>query len=185
MRELDPLIAAELDKANINVQAFVHFAFDSGDLRLWTGIGEIPAAGVQWIGGGDVISISPVSENAEVVAEKVDFGVSGISTDIISIALGEHYQGRNCELFLGFFNNENALIDDIFTIYKGRLDIMEIDISKEKMDIVVRSESRLRDLKIAPITRLTDQDQQNKFPGDKFLEFVPMMQEKRLVWGRA
>jgi len=178
-------ISAEVEKHGLNVQGLIHMAFDSGDLRLWTGVNELIAGGETWIGGGQLIKISRVSETSEVVAEKVDFGLSGIDSSIIAIALGENYQGRAVEMFLCFFDDDGQPIQSPLSIYKGMLDVMEIEQTGRTADIVVRAESRLRQLRQAPLTRYTDQDQKSLYPGDRGFEFVAAMQEKRLIWGRA
>ena len=184
-RPLHVDIAGELVKHKLNTQPLVHFAFDSGDLRVWPGPADLVAGGETWIGAGTLLSISQVEENSEIVAGKVDFGRNGVSNSLISLALGEHYQGRTVEMFLCFFDENGAVIQTPVPIYKGKLDIMELEDDGRKCSIIVRAESRLRNLRQAPLTRYTDQDQKALFPGDRFFEFLPQMQEKRLIWGRG
>lgn len=178
-------ISAEVENTHLNVQALVYAAFDSGDLRLWTGLGDLYAGGETWVGGGSLLSISQVKENSEIVAEKVDFGLNGVDSSVIAIALGEHYQGRSIELLLCFFDDNGNVIQSPVSIYKGLLDIMEIESSGRTADVVVRAESRLRQLRHAPTIYYTDQDQKAKFPDDEGLAFVAKMQERRLIWGRV
>ena len=51
--------------------------------------------------------------------------------------------------------------------------------------VTLTAESRLRDLERVRTRRYTDADQQSRFPGDKGLEYVPSLQDKQLIWGRA
>ena len=46
-------------------------------------------------------------------------------------------------------------------------------------------ESRLADWERPRVSRYTDADQQQRFPGDLGCRFAPQMVEKELVWGRA
>ena len=183
-RTLDSLITAELEKQGINVQTLIHFAFDSGDLRLWTGIGDLTALSETWTGAGSLLEISVVEETSEIVSQKVDYTLNGVDPSLIALALGESYQGRAVEMYLAFFDADSALIDEPISIYRGLLDVMEMKTDQTTASIIARSETRLRILRGASNIRYTDAEQQKNYSGDVFFEFVPAMQEKNLIWGR-
>lgn len=89
-------------------------------------------------------------------------------------------------MYLGFINEDfTTLIADPFLIFDGRMDTAEIADGGDTATITLTAESRLRDLERVRTRRYTDADQQSRFPGDKGLEYVPSLQDKQIVWGRA
>lgn len=135
-----------------------------------------------FLGVGEFGSISDVEEGAEVQSYSITLGLSGVPQENLSTALGEHYQGRDCRVWCGFFDqNYSGFVDDPELIFRGRIDVMEIDLVKQTIDL--SAHSRLRDWERARVSRLTNEEQQNRFPSDRGLEFVAQMEEKQLVWG--
>ena len=169
-----------------NVQPFmaVDLDFDSGNFLAWSGYGNLTFGGNTYLGGGDFLSVSPVKENAEVQANGIDINLSGIPTELISLALNETYQGRSCKVFLGVLDSSNAVVSDPYLLFSGRMDLMSIDDSGDTCNISVTAESRLIDLDRTRERRYTSEDQKIDFPNDKGLEFIADLQDKEIVWGR-
>lgn len=166
--------------------ALVHLAFDSGSVRLWNGVGDLVWSGDTFTGSGMLGGISLIEESASLKATGVVLTLSGIDSSIIAIALGEHYQGRQAQIWLGHLDSNHALIADPVLMFQGRMDLMQLTDHGATATVSVTVESRAIDLERAnKIRYYTDQDQQAEFSGDKFFEFVPEMQEKVIVWGRA
>jgi hypothetical protein len=155
---------------------------NQGNVLVWSGIGNLEFNGEIYYGTGDMGSISPVKESGdEIRANSVNFQLSGIPSERISVALGAEYQGKPAKLWLGFMDGEDLIADPIL-LFSGRMDVMLIDEGPETSTITVTAESKLADLKRSRIRRYTDEDQQVDYPGDKFFEFVPSIQNIEVVW---
>lgn len=168
------------------VQPFLLFQgeFASGTVRAWSGIGDLIWNGFTWIGTGNLLNISAVQETADTSANGVTVNLSGIPSELISLALSDCRQGSAGFVYLGFLNNGSVVSDPVL-MFEGRLDIPAIEESGETATVVISYESRLIDLERPRETRYTNEDQQREFAGDLGFEFVPALQDKALTWGRA
>lgn len=159
------------------------FEYDSGTSRFWTGNTSLTWDGETYTGTGNAISISSFNETQEIKAENIEFELSGVPADLVSTSLQEPYQGRKCNVKIGFMNEDGAILD-VFTLWKGRMDQKTINESAENITINLNAENRLIDLKRPRERRYTDEDQKANFPNDNFFEFVPSLQEKEIEWGQ-
>ncbi len=182
-RSITPAVSGEVASPRVTVVLFAEFLFDSGPLRVWSGIGETVWSGVAWTGAGDLGAVSAVTEAAEVRADSLTFSLSGLPASTIAVALSEPYQGRTCRLHLGFLDAAGAVIADPVTVFVGRMDVMTVTEERGKAVLAVVAENRLIDLDRPRIRRYTDQDQKSEYPNDRGFEYVAAMQEKKITWG--
>ena len=158
--------------------------FDSGDVRLWGGYGDLTIGGEEYIGGGSLLSISGIEETSEIAARGASVVLAGLDPAIISIALEENYQNRACTIFIGTLTDAGA-VEDSYTLFRGRIDQMSIEESGETASISVSIENRLIDLERPRIRRFTNEDQQALYPGDTGFSFVNDLQDKTFEWGKS
>ena len=135
-----------------------------------------------YIGGGQLLSISPIEETVEVAARGVNLALNGINSSLVSVALTESYQGRTAQVYFGVISS-GAVVSDPYLVFDGRMDVMTIEDAGETASISLSAESRLIDLERARVRRFTDNDQQNQFSGDTSLRFVASLQDKEIAWG--
>ena len=171
-----PLLACELE-------------FSTGTLRFWNGYGDLTmtAGGSSntFTGLGDLMNVSAISESDQVEAVGASLSLTGIKSSLISAALSANYTNRNASIFLGLFDTNKSVIADVYTLFKGKMDIMKIDEGPESATIVLNLENRLIVLDRAKERRYTHEDQQLSFGGDLGFEFVPDLQDKEIIWGKA
>lgn len=186
----------------------VRLFFDTQTLSFWTGLGELTVSGVTYTGTGQFLQISQLSETAEISAKGAVITLSGLPSNLISLALTEPYQGRVCEIYFGAIDaNKTYLLDEagnyilhedgsaidlttgdpneIVLVFSGYMDQMNIDEGPETSTIGVAVESKLIDLERPRVFRYTDASQKSRFPDDKGFEYVEDLQDKRFNWGRA
>lgn len=185
-RSLTAAVEAEVVKSRIKPFWLVYLGFDSGAVRLFSGIGTISWNGNTYTGAGTLGRISPIEETSDVRSNGVQLSLSGISSSLISTALGEEYQGRTCTIWLGFLDSSDALIADPVQMFSGKLDVMSIVDSGDTCDITVTAENRLVDLeRPSEVRYYADADQKRYSTGDRGCEFVETLQTKDIVWGRV
>jgi hypothetical protein len=103
---------------------------------------------------------------------------------MISIVLGEQYQGRAAKLYIGFLDpSTGQLVATPELLDQGRMDVSDIDEGQE-LTVSISAESRIAAWDRAIVRRYTDSDQQARFAGDKGLEFVDQAAQKEINWGR-
>jgi len=99
----------------------VELLFD-GDrvLRLWTGVGTLVLQdGTEWVGSGNFLNISSVEETAEMSVKGATLSLSGVPSEVLSLALSEPYQGRVCNIYFGTFTQGNLLQESgSYILYK-------------------------------------------------------------------
>ena len=163
-------------------------AFSTGTLRFWNGYGDLTmtAGGSSntFSGLGDLMNVSAISVSDQVEAVGAQLSLTGIKSSLISAALSANYTNRNASIFLGLFDTNKAVIADVYTLFKGKMDIMKIDEGPETATIALNLENRLIVLDRAKERRYTHEDQQLSFAGDLGFEFVPDLQDKEIIWGK-
>lgn len=160
--------------------------FDSGDVRLWTGTGEITFDGEVYSGGGDFLGVSSVEETQDIEANNVTATLTGIKSSLLSIALSEDYQDRPATIWFGVLNDATgALIADPEKMFAGRMDVMNIEYSGEDATISIRAEGNLITLKRPKERRYTAEDQKTDHSTDTFFDQVESLQDTQVAWGRT
>ena len=161
----------------------VELALDSGDLRFWSGLGDVTIDGNTFLGAGTVIEISTVEESNEIAAKGISLTASGLDSAIISMALSENYQNRQLTLYVGTI--DESMTTSTYILFRGRLDTMNIEENGEATNITMTAENRLIDLERPRIRRYTNEDQKSLYPADVGLEFVDDLQDKTIDWGKS
>lgn len=174
-------ITADLVRPIVLVQC----AFDSGDLNLWNGIGNLTVNSVEYVGAGTLLAIGQIAESSELQANGLTVTLSGITEPLISKARDEDYQGRELKVLLGAMDDTNEVISNPVIVFSGFMDTMTITDSSETATIQVNVENKLIEFERTRVRRYTAEDQKIDYPTDKGLEFVADMQEKEIVWGTA
>lgn len=169
--------------ASLTPVLFAFLDFQSGPVRVWSGLGTKTWGGNDYTGLGYLGSVSAIEESTDVRANGVSFQISGIPSSIIATALGDNYQGRTVKLWVGALDASNNVIADPYLIFAGRMDNVEIDEGAETSILRVLAESRLVDLQRSKERRFTHEDQQIDFSGDLGLQFMPTANSKPFVWG--
>ena len=181
-RSLTTAFQNQLSASTLEPFFAIKLNFDSGDLRLWTGYGEITVASETYTGGGQLLNISPVEETVEIAAKGITMSLNGIDASLVSLALTENYQTRSAKVYLGFISS-GSVVSDPYLAFDGRMDVLSIDDSGETANLTMTAESRLIDLERARERRYTSDDQKLRHPTDTGFDFVASLQEKEIAWG--
>ena len=177
---MESAVTADLVRPILLVQC----AFDSGNLNLWNGIGDLTVDSVDYVGAGTLLSVGEISETSELAANGMNLALSGVTEPLISKARDEDYQGRELKVLMGAMDDTNSVIADPVIIFSGFMDTMVINDGAETATIQVSVENRLIEFERTRVRRYTAEDQKIDYPTDKGLEFVAEMAEKEIVWGR-
>lgn len=175
-------MVTEIDATELSPIIFVKFEYDSGDVNFWNGIGDLVWSGDTYTGAGNLGAISKVAETEGIIANDVNFQISGIPSGSISLALTEPYQGRPATMWIGAFDSSYAIVDDPIQVFKGSMDVMEIVEGGSTATITIRVENVLRALTRSSPRKWTDQDQQAQVPGDVGFKELPGIQDDPVNW---
>ena len=178
-RDLTPTTLAAIDDDVVYPFFAVELMFDSEVLRMWTGQGTFNDGVNDWVGAGNLLAISDIEETAEMSVKGATLTLSGVPSEILSLALSEPYQGRVCNIYFGI-SGENIFNQ----LFSGYMDQMNIEDGPETSTIELKVENRLIDLERARVARFTSAYQKSVYSGDKGLEFLEDMQDRPLTWGK-
>ena len=73
--------------------------------------------GQTWLGVGNLGSIEPIREQAQLEAIGVSLTISGVPSDMISTALSEQYQGKQCQIWYCPLDDNTQLISTPVRIF--------------------------------------------------------------------
>jgi len=179
--------------------------FDNNIVRMWTGQGTlILEDGTEWIGLGQLLNISSIEETSEMAVKGASISLSGIPSELLSLALSEPYQGRVAKVYFGTFQQGSVLQESASYIllqngsrinleststgfnelFSGYMDQMNIEESGDTSTIEMNVENKLIDLERARVARYTSGYQKSIYPNDLGMDFIEDLQDKQLPWGR-
>ena len=162
----------------------VRMVFDSSQLNIWSGVGDISFDSVTYTGLGDLLSISDIKETSDISATGINVSLSGVKSSLIAIAKDQDYQGRELTVRLGAFNESGSLIADPVIIFSGFMDTMTIAEAGTYSTISIAVENKLVAFERSKVRRYTAEDQKIDHPTDKGFEFVTSIVQKQIIWGR-
>lgn len=206
-RDLSALTIQNIEEDVVYPFFAVEMLFDGDNtIRMWTGVGVLTLDdGTEWVGVGDILGISDIEETAEMSVKGANITLSAVSSEALSLALSEPYQGRVCNIYFGTFSagrllqesGSFILLEDgskIFLqtgstgfnqLFSGYMDQMNITDGAETSSIEISVENRLIDLERARVARFSSGYQKSLFPLDLGLDFVEDLQDKEILWGRT
>ena len=173
--------------SSTQVRPFYAIEFNySTPLRIWTGYSSFSIFSQDYLGLGNLITVSNIQETGETKASGITVSASGLDTSILSSSFTQTQQGVNVKLYFGVLtttDNAQAIVNDPYEIFSGIIDTVTINEDGDTASILFSIESKLISLERPIDFRYTDQDQKHFFPNDKGLEFVNDLQDKVIVWG--
>jgi hypothetical protein len=181
-RTMSSAMLAAIQSGNLQPALFVTASFLTGPIYVWTGYGSIAWGGHTWLGVGTLGTISVIEEGSTVEAKGVALGLSGIDPTLLADVLTEFQIGAPVAIYLGLFSGA-ALIADPIVAWAGRMDQATIDVSGQAAVISLGCENRLLDMNVSSLKRLTNDQQQFDYPGDRGCEFVSSLAMARIFWG--
>tara|TARA_R110001592_G_scaffold185146_1_gene429092 strand:+ start:390 stop:1025 length:636 start_codon:yes stop_codon:yes gene_type:complete len=206
-RDLDPSTVTAISQEVVQPFFAVELKFDGDEtLRMWTGQGTLVLEdGTQWVGTGNLLDISSIEETSEMAVKGATITLSGVPSEVLSLALSEPYQGRVCNIYFGTFSSGSLLKEtgnyillqdgsriNVETgekgfnqLFSGYMDQMNIDDGPETSTIELKVENRLIDLERARVARYTQYYQKSIYPDDNGLDFVEDLQTRKVPWGRS
>ena len=177
---LSPHAAASATSPVAAPVVLVELDFASGPFRAWTGLGQLHWAGKVFEGVGSIGAVGEVEETVELRAVRLTLALSPVPQEVVDIALAERsFRLRPARLWGALLDAEGAFVADPFPLWAGLMDTMQV-VDGAEPRISLTCESRLVDLERAEVRRYTDADQQAEYPGDRFFEFVPALQEAEI-----
>lgn len=185
MRSLSSALQTAVVQPVVPTIMLVRIDFDSGVMAWNSGYRDIMYDGVTYVAAGHLGSISPTREAPGIKAAGISITLSGVKPEIVSLLLSEPYMNRPVRIYLAVTDEQWAFNADLTTLYfRGRIDTITGS-QGQTSSFTVAVRSRLADWERQRTLRYTDADQQKLHPGDKGMEFIAQLSQRKIIWPKA
>lgn len=185
MRSLDSSINTAMQDSVVRGTYFVKLAFDSGNTCWHSGFGNYSFGGDTYLGAGVLSNISTIKEVSGVKASGASVGLSGIKEEVVSLLLGTPCINRKAYIYFTPLNENDQPVCTIpYLLFRGTIDDISGNIGA-KASFSVTLKSRFADWERPRKSLYTDVEQQRLHPGDRGLEYVAQLSQKKIIWPRA
>jgi hypothetical protein len=183
-RSITTAVNNALAADNVPLLIFTELDFESGMVRLCNAEYTFSWNGYDWLGLGRMGSIDVIQEGADLQPYGISLTITGIDSANVSTALNEQYQNRACRIWLAPLTDNYEVIADPVLNFRRRMDNMNLQIGATA-SITLTAENRLADWNRPRVRRFNNDDQISIYPNDKGFEFIHLIVDKVLNWGRA
>tara|TARA_R100000935_G_scaffold33279_1_gene53766 strand:- start:48 stop:680 length:633 start_codon:yes stop_codon:yes gene_type:complete len=182
---LDSSIVNRLGATEQSIFLAVKAEFDTSDIMLWSGIGDIVINSQTYNGAGQLLSIGDAEDTIELKSTNMSISITGMDTTVLGFALTETYQNRPITVFLGYLMGGTNEVAGTLTLFKGRMTNLTITDAPEGANINIDAENRLVDLDRPCNFRYTKESQNFLHSGDTGFNRVSSLQDKEIIWGKT
>lgn len=189
---LDGTATARASAGVAGLQWLVQLDFQAGTQYLTTWPQTLNVAGQDYIGLGTLLDVSTVNESEDGAADRLTVSLSLVSTAMLAAVLGAvtSYRNRPARLYGQFIGDNLQPAGAAVLRWQGYMDRVVIPRSASPaeggsssgrigLQCVRAGQARFRN---ATGLRLTDAQQQQRFPGDIGLQYVQTLVEVPTTW---
>lgn len=177
-------VATALAQQNVAIVTFAKLEFPSGTVYLQNSLGSYTWGGQEWLGVGDLGSISQVEEGLDVSPYAITLTLSGLDATISGAALTEDYYLHGVTVYLGVLDADDVLIDTPTQIWAGFMDQMNMTVGADGGDAIqLVAESELSRFNKSLNLMYTNTAQQERSIGDLFFNFLHRIEGAKINWG--
>ncbi len=185
-RGFSTAVNTALQAQNVNLVMFAKLEFPSGTLYVHNGLGTYNWDSQDWLGVGDLGSISKVEEGTDVSPYAITLTLSGLDATISGAALTEDYYMRPVTVYLGLLDSDDVLIDTPSQIWAGLMDQMNLTVGADGGDAIqLIAESELSRFDKSKNLMYTNANQQQRFSGDLFFSHIHKVEGAKIKWGAS
>jgi hypothetical protein len=175
--------AAALAQQHVSLVTFAKLEFPSGTVYGHDSIGTYTWGGQDWLGVGDLASISTVEEGFAVSPYALTLTVSGLDSTISGAALTEDYFMHGLTVYLGVLDEDDVLVGSPFIIWAGFMDQMNLTVGAEGDAIQIIGESELARFNKSRNQMYTNANQQERSSTDVFFKHLHEIEGAKIKWG--
>ena len=181
MRDIPQDIIDAFESAQFTTLILVEIEFPA-PIRFSSAYTAVTINGTEYIGGGQLGSVSAISENTSLDPQSLDITLSGIDDATLTAGATNEYLNKDVAVRLAMLDDQGEVIGGQTMLYFfGKTDEVSFDFGS-KSAIQVAARNRLADWNRKRVERNINADQQARYPGDKGFEFVSQVADADIVW---
>lgn len=190
---LDSIAQARITASVRGVAWLVELAFTSGTLRVSTFPLDITSGGYTWLGLGNLVDVAAMQESADASAARLTVSLTAVNTAMLAAGLGnvDSYRGKAARLYLQLFDEGFQPVGAAVRRWSGYMDKVQITRQRSPLEQggesvgrieMVCSRAGMARARQYQGLRLTDAQQQQRYPGDTGLRYVQTLLEQPSLW---
>ncbi len=177
-------VSTALAQNHVSIVTFAKLEFPSGTVYVHNSLGTYTWGSQDWLGVGDLGSISQVEEGVDISPYAITLTLSGLDATISGAALTEDYFMHPVTVYMGVLNADDSLIADPTQIWAGFMDQMNVSLGADGGDAIqLIAESELSRFDSSANLMYTNAAQQEKSSGDLFFSHMHKIEGVKINWG--
>lgn len=207
-RDIHPSVLSNLEEDNLRYVTLVKMRFNEEGTPTYLRLNSSPisiywdegSGDMEYQGAGNLGSIETAEEGLAVQSYNIKLSLTGIDPAYIVKAAQVEYKNQPIIIYLANIDTDNTVIGDPIILFAGRMDTMDIEVSKNAT-ISVTAVSRLSDWERPRGGRYNHYSQESYYaflhnyaptgvigvdeiPLDEGFAYVDQIDGKEIIWGR-
>lgn len=183
MRAVNGPALAQLNAERMKIALLVEFQF-SQPVYMNTANLNITYGGNTYLGLGTLGAVNEVDDSPGEY-KNLTFTLSGVSIDIIAIALAENIRNKRVVVREAIIDQDSLTVLDAPVIWTGVMDQMPIQMGEGTASVTLSAEHRGITFARAKPLNYTEEDQRRVDPTDTSLRFIQSQSTHQDVWPAA
>lgn len=189
---LDPTAAARISSPVRGLAYLIEMAFTTGTVRLTSAPMDVSSGGNTWQGLGALVDVSTLAQSEDPSGERFTLSLTAVNTAMLALTLGavDTYRGRPARAYVQLMDEQWQPAGAAVLCASGYMDKVQITRRRSPPtggDSVGRIEMVCSRAGMARARnnqglRLTDAQQQQRYPGDTGLSRVQALLETPSLW---
>lgn len=189
---LDSPAAARIAATVRGAAWLVEMQFTTAPLRFTSAPITVDALGYSWLGLGHLCEVGTLAESADASAARLTISLAATNQALLAAALGNvaAYRGRRARLYLQLFDEQFQPVGAPRQRWAGYMDKVQVPRkrspaagggSQGRIEMVCSRAGMARARNNHGL-RMTDAQQQQRWPGDTGLRYVQQLLEQPSTW---
>lgn len=172
-RDIGATNAATVQGSHVHIVNLVSIAFND-PVYAHSGYGVIPFNGNNYLGVGTKGAISEAKETEVLGPKSITLSLSGIDPKMLAEGLDSSNYGALVTIYEGYRQDDGTLVEDPWVLWRGTVEYATTSEDREGV-INLLCQHDLAVIDERDGSRFTDEDQQQRYPGDRIFEFITDM----------
>lgn len=182
-RGLDSFQVAGISAKVVPALFFARLDFPTSPIYVHNGIGPITFAGNTYIGIYDYAILDTIEETMENRPADIRIGIQRVPSSVVDPVINQKYHGKPVYIYYSAADAAGQPVSTPFEIFRGEMDVITLSVTPEGLQYILRCNNVMSNWNKTKIRRITDSEQQRRYPGDTAYRHLPENEDKRVLWG--
>jgi hypothetical protein len=162
---------------------FVRLMFPSTPIYVHNGIWNLSFGGNTYIGVYDFAVLDVLEESIENRPADVIVGLRRVPKVIIDPVINEKFHGEPAHIYYSVASPLGIPVSTPVEIWRGTMDYLELKTNEDGVQYLMTCKNIMHNWNKSRVRRITDAEQQRRWPGDTAYKHLASLEEKSVPWG--